>query len=53
VSPGVLAAFEKGRLLADPPTLESLVRASPGALAAVERRLARLLTNGGPGSSSS
>jgi DNA topoisomerase-1 len=53
VSPGVLAAFEKGRLLADPPTLESLVRASPGALAAVERRLARLIANGGPGSSSS
>jgi DNA topoisomerase IB len=46
VSPGILAAYEKGKVLSDPPTLEALVRASPGALAAVERRLARLLTNG-------
>jgi DNA topoisomerase-1 len=47
VSPGVLEAFEKGRLLADPPSLESLVRASPRVLAVVERRLSRLLANGG------
>ena len=47
VSPGILAAFEKGKLLPDPPTAEALVRASPRALAAIERRLARLLANGG------
>jgi DNA topoisomerase-1 len=53
VSPGILAAFERGRLLADPPLLETLVRASPRVLAAVERRLARLIANGGSGSASS
>jgi DNA topoisomerase-1 len=46
VSPGILTAFEGGRLLADAPTMEALVRASPRALASVERRLARLITNG-------
>ena len=46
VSPGILAAFEKGRILADPPPLEMLIRASPRVLAPVERRLARLLANG-------
>jgi DNA topoisomerase IB len=46
VSPGVLEAFEKGRTLSEPPSLETLVRASPRVLAAVERRLARLLANG-------
>ena len=51
VSPGILAAFEKGRTLANPPSLEALVRASPAALATVERRLARLIANGGSRSS--
>jgi DNA topoisomerase I len=46
VNPGILAAFEKGKVLADPPPLETLVRASPRVLAAVERRLARLIANG-------
>ncbi len=46
VSPEVLAAFARGRLLADPPALDTLVRGSAGALAAVERRLARLIANG-------
>ncbi len=35
-----------GRLLADPPSLEHLVRASPRVLADVEKRLARLIANG-------
>ncbi len=43
VSPAVLVAFEKGRLLALPPTLDSLVRSRPRALEAVERRLVRLV----------
>ena len=47
VSPGILAAFERGRLLSDPPSLEALVRASPRVLAQAERRLARLIANGG------
>jgi DNA topoisomerase I len=46
VSPYVLSAFEGGRLLMDPPSLEALVRASPRALASIERRLARLIANG-------
>lgn len=46
VSPEVLAAFAKGRLLADPPALEILVRGSAAVLGAVERRLARLIANG-------
>jgi DNA topoisomerase-1 len=46
VSPDVLAAFAKGRILADPPSPEVLVRGSSKALARVERRLARLLANG-------
>jgi len=46
VSPGILEAFERGRVLTDPPSLEQLVRASPRVLAKVERRLARLLSNG-------
>jgi DNA topoisomerase-1 len=47
VSPGILEAYEKGRLLADPPSLEALVRAPPRVLASLERRLARLIANGG------
>jgi len=46
VSPGILEAFEKGRLLAEPPSLETLIRASPRVLADVEKRLARLIANG-------
>jgi DNA topoisomerase-1 len=46
VSPAVLSAFGKGRLLPDPPTLEALVRGSPRALEKVECRLARLIANG-------
>ena len=46
VSPGILTAFEGGRLLGDPPTMEALVRASPRVLASVERKLARLIANG-------
>ena len=42
----ILSAFERGRILPDPPSLEALVRASPRAIAAVERRLARLIANG-------
>jgi DNA topoisomerase I len=45
VSPGILSAFEGGRLLADAPTMEELVRASPRTMASVERRLARLVVN--------
>ena len=48
VSPQVLSAFEAGRLISDPPALEHLVRASPRVLAAVERKLARILRNGNP-----
>jgi DNA topoisomerase-1 len=51
VSPGILAAFEKGKVLPDPPSLERLVRASPRALAAVERRLARLVADADGGQS--
>ncbi len=43
VSPAVLAAFEKGRVLAAAPALDGLVRARPRALEAVERRLIRLV----------
>ncbi len=46
VSPQVLSAFEAGRLIADPPALEHLVRASPRVLAAVERKLCRIIRNG-------
>jgi DNA topoisomerase I len=46
VSPDVLAAFERGRLLSDPPSLDALVRASPRILSAAERRLSRLIANG-------
>ena len=46
VSPQVLSAFEAGRLIADPPALEHLVRASPRVLAAVERKLSRIIRNG-------
>ena len=46
VSPGVLAAFERGSLLANPPSLDVLMRASPTALGALERRLVRLISNG-------
>ncbi len=49
VSPAVLSSFERGRVLPEAPTLEALVRASPRALAVVERRLASLLL-GNPGS---
>ena len=47
VNPDVLSAFGRGRLLADPPPLEVLVRGSSRKLSAVERRLARLIANGG------
>jgi len=46
VSPAVLDAFEKGRILSDPPSLDALVRGSPRALASAERRLSRLIMNG-------
>jgi DNA topoisomerase I len=46
VSPDVLAAFDKGKLLPDPPALEALVRGSSRTLAKIERRLARLIANG-------
>jgi len=46
VSPAVVAAFEKGRLLAEPPALETLVQGSARALATAERRLSRLIRNG-------
>ena len=49
VSPGILEAFERGRVLADPPSLEALVRASPAVLASVEKRLAKLIANGASG----
>jgi len=49
VSPAVLSAFEKGRLLPDPPPLGALVRGSSRALERVERRLARLIANGSNG----
>ena len=45
VSPQVLSAFEAGRLIADPPALEHLVRASPRVLASIERKLTRILRN--------
>jgi len=46
VSPAVLDAFEKGRLLWDPPSLDALVRGSTRALSSAERRLSRLIMNG-------
>jgi DNA topoisomerase-1 len=54
VSPAVLDAFEKGRLLSDPPSLDALVRGSVRVLSTAERRLSRLIMNGdrpprGPG----
>jgi DNA topoisomerase-1 len=52
VSPQVLSAFEAGRLIADPPALEHLVRASPRVLAAVERKLSRIIRNGNDESAS-
>lgn len=45
VSPEVLAAFAKGRLLPDPPDPEALVGGSAKVLGLVERRLARLIAN--------
>jgi DNA topoisomerase-1 len=48
VSPAVLAAFEKGRVLSGALPFDALVRASPRALLVVEHRLARLLRNGHP-----
>jgi DNA topoisomerase-1 len=47
VCPDVVSAFEKGRMLAEPPSFEALVRASPRALSAAERRLSRLILGGG------
>jgi DNA topoisomerase I len=49
VSPEVLAAFAKGRLLPDPPGPEVLVGGSTKVLGLVERRLARLIVNGHSG----
>jgi DNA topoisomerase-1 len=46
VSPAVLSAFEKGRVLAKPLPHEALLRASPRTLSIVERRLVRLIRNG-------
>jgi DNA topoisomerase I len=46
VSPAVLSAFGKGRILEDPPALETLIRGSSRAVERVERRLARLIANG-------
>ncbi len=46
VSPQILSAFEAGRLITDPPALEHLVRASARVLAAVERKLSRIIRNG-------
>ncbi len=43
VCPAVIAAFEKGRLLASPPALDKLVGGAPRILAPAERRLARLI----------
>ena len=43
VSPAVLAAFAKGRVLAAPPDLREIVRASPRLLLSAEKRLARLI----------
>jgi hypothetical protein len=51
VSPAVLAAFEKGRVLADAIPGEELVRSSARTLLVFERRLARLIrdqTSAGP-----
>lgn len=48
VSPAVLSAFEKGRVLSGALPFDALVRASPRALSVVEHRLARLLRNGHP-----
>lgn len=49
VCPDVLLAFEKGRVLAKPPTLATLVHASPRLLSAAERRLSTLILNGSGG----
>ena len=49
VSPEVLAAFAKGRVLADAPAPETLVGGSTKALERVERRLARRIANGTDG----
>jgi len=43
VCPAVIDAFEKGRLIASPPALETLVRGQPRVLVHAERRLARLI----------
>ncbi len=48
VSPAVLTAFAKGRVLSGALPFEAFVRASPRALSVVERQLARLLRNGHP-----
>jgi DNA topoisomerase I len=46
VSPAVLDAFQNGRLLSDPPSLDALVRGSARVLSSAERRLSRLIMNG-------
>jgi len=46
VSPAVVVAFERGRLLAEPMSVEALLRASSRSLAIVERRLAHLIREG-------
>lgn len=47
VSPIVLDAFSKGRILEDPPPLAALQRGSSRAIARVEKQLIRMLGNGG------
>lgn len=49
VSPVVLDAFAKGRLLENPPLLAALQRGSSRALARVEKQLIRMLGNGSRG----
>src|SRR5262249_10554180 len=46
VSPAVLGAFAKGRVLEDPPVLALLQRRSARGLARVEKQLTRMLGNG-------
>jgi DNA topoisomerase IB len=46
VSPVVLDAFAKGKILEDPPMLAALQRGSSRVMARVEKQLIRMLGNG-------